>query len=104
MQALSDRAWQEATRLLLIRSGERLAELLTQYGLAPSGGCSLFQWVRTPQAAALHEQLARRGILTRLFDAPVSLRFGLPGGDSDWARLTVALTAVCQPESHRAAR
>ncbi len=120
-QALGDRDWQEAACRHLIRSGERLAALLTQYGLAPCGGCALFQWVRTPQAAALHEQLARRGILTRLFDdaqgrasvaggrmpratAPASLRFGLPGGDSDWARLTVALTAVCQPKSHRAAR
>jgi cobalamin biosynthetic protein CobC len=104
MQALSDRAWQETTRRQIIRHGERLAELLTQYGLAPSGGCALFQWVRTPRAAALHEQLARRGILTRLFDAPASLRFGLPGGDRDWARLAAALATVCQPGSHRAAR
>ncbi|MHB8741568.1 MAG: threonine-phosphate decarboxylase CobD [Sulfuricaulis sp.] len=97
MQALSSRAWQEATRTQLILSGERLAELLKQSGLTPSGGCALFQWVRTPRAGVLHEQLARRGILTRLFEAPMSLRFGLPGSDSDWARLTVALATVCQP-------
>jgi histidinol-phosphate/aromatic aminotransferase/cobyric acid decarboxylase-like protein len=103
-QALDDRDWQEAARRRLIRHGERLAALLNQYGLAPSGGCALFQWVRTPQAATLHEQLARHGILTRLFDTPASLRFGLPGGDSDWARLTIALATVCQPKSHRVTR
>jgi cobalamin biosynthetic protein CobC len=104
IQALSDRDWREAARLLIIRSGERLAELLTQYGLAPSGGCALFQWVRTPQAAALHEQLARHGILTRLFDAPASLRFGLPGMETEWAKLAVALTAVHRPGADRAVR
>jgi cobalamin biosynthetic protein CobC len=104
MQALSDRAWLETMRRQLIRNGERLTELLTQYGLAPSGGCALFQWVRTPRAVVLHEQLARHGILTRLFDTPASLRFGLPGSDSDWARLTIALATVCQPKSHRVTR
>lgn len=104
MLALADCDWQEATCRHLIQSGERLAALLIQYGFAPSGGCALFQWVRTPRAAAFHEQFARRGILTRLFDTPASLRFGLPGGDSDWARLAAALAADYQPEFHRAAR
>jgi cobalamin biosynthetic protein CobC len=35
--------------------------------------------------------LARLGILTRLYPAPKSLRFGLPGSDSDWSRLARAL-------------
>ncbi|MBI3778279.1 MAG: threonine-phosphate decarboxylase [Gammaproteobacteria bacterium] len=104
MQALADRDWQEAVRRRLIHHGERLAALLTQYGLAPSGGCALFQWVCTPQSIALHEQLARDGILTRLFDAPASLRFGLPNVETEWAKLAVALTAVHHPEANRAAR
>lgn len=93
-QALSDSAWQEATRSRLVAASARLARLLAEYGLAPSGGTALFQWVRTPQAHVLHEQLARRGILTRLFTAPASLRFGLPGTEVSWQRLAQALQEI----------
>lgn len=92
--ALSDGAWQEATRVHLAGASARLGRLLAEHGLVPSGGTALFQWVRTPQAASLHEQLARRGILTRLFTAPVSLRFGLPGGEAQWQRLEQALHGI----------
>jgi cobalamin biosynthetic protein CobC len=91
--ALSDRAWQAETRDYLRQAGERLYGLLSRYGLKPDGGCALFQWHRTPRAAALHDALARRGILTRRFVYPRSLRFGLPGAASDWQRLTAALEA-----------
>ncbi len=89
--ALADRAWQEATRTQLLKKVERLAAVLRQHGLAPGGGCSLFQWVPIPHAAALHERLARQGILTRLFREPASLRVGLPGTEAGWARLEEAL-------------
>lgn len=90
-QALEDRPWQAETRSALQASSERLARLLSANGLAPSGGTPLFQWVQTEGASAIHEQLAARGILTRLFREPHSLRFGLPGEASDWARLEDAL-------------
>ena len=93
-KALSDSAWREATRTRLIGASARLGRLLAEHGLAPSGGTALFQWVGTPQAANLHEQLARRGILTRLFTAPASLRLGLPGDESQWQRLARALHEV----------
>ena len=89
--ALRDVAWQEAARPRLARDGARLRTLLARHGLAPEGGCALFQWRRTPHAAALHDALARQGILTRLFTAPLSLRFGLPGKEAEWARLEAAL-------------
>lgn len=89
--ALHDRAWQSATRVRLLRDGERLAQLLRNAGLALSGGCGLFQWVRTGRAAALHDSLAQRGILTRYFPEPDSLRFGLPAAEADWQRLAAAL-------------
>lgn len=89
--ALVDRAWQEATRTRLVKQGERLAALLRRHGLAPGGGCALFQWALIPHAAAIHERLARQGILTRLFTEPASLRFGLPGAEAGWARLEEAL-------------
>jgi cobalamin biosynthetic protein CobC len=39
----------------------------------------------------LHEFLAANGILTRLFDNPTSLRFGLPADEQGWQRLELAL-------------
>ncbi|MDH4284959.1 MAG: aminotransferase class I/II-fold pyridoxal phosphate-dependent enzyme, partial [Gallionellaceae bacterium] len=90
-QSLRDTAWQEATRKALPLAAQRLANLLSSHGLSPSGGCSLFQWVRCADAASMHEQLAHRGILTRLFRDPSSLRFGLPYGETQWARLADSL-------------
>ncbi|MEW6413811.1 MAG: threonine-phosphate decarboxylase CobD [Pseudomonadota bacterium] len=92
--ALADTAWQQAARPALLAAGARLAALLRDHGLAPSGGTALFQWVRTPDAADWHERLARQGILTRLFADPPSLRFGLPHHETDWARLAAALKSA----------
>ena len=93
-EAFKDRAWQKSARQNLVKDSARLQVLLTQYGLAPDGGCALFQWIRTPQAALLHDRLAHHGILTRLFSEPSSLRFGLPGSEPDWERLDAALARV----------
>lgn len=92
IEALQDRPWQEAARAQLARESQRLAHVLSHHGLAPDGGTALFQWVCTPRASRIHEALARRGILSRLFDDPPSLRFGLPGSETDWARLGSALS------------
>ena len=86
--ALLDRAWQEATRQRLRADSRRLADLLTRGGLAPQGGCELFQWVPTDRALEIHERLASKGVLTRHFGSVPSLRFGLP---ADWNRLEEAL-------------
>lgn len=93
-RALTDRPWQEATRAQLHAAGARLAGLLAACGQPPTGGCELFQWRLCRQACAIHESLARGGILTRLFDSPASLRFGLPGAEQDWERLETALRAL----------
>ncbi|CAG8864986.1 threonine-phosphate decarboxylase CobD [Pseudomonas fluorescens] len=71
-------------------ASERLASLLEQYGFEPQGGCALFQWLITERAEALHEFMARRGILLRLFTHNSSLRFGLPGDEIAWVRLVQA--------------
>jgi len=92
-QALRDNVWQAATRVRLFKDAARLAALLARHGLPPSGGTALFQWVVTPAAAELHDFLARRGILTRRFADPASLRFGLPGRKEQWQRLEDALHA-----------
>jgi len=96
-KALADRVWQQNNRRYLAAAGARLATLLTRRGLPPDGGCGLFQWVRTPDAAWLRDRLARRGILTRLFVEPPSLRFGLPGTEADWGRLEAVLADVTAP-------
>ncbi|MDG2525818.1 threonine-phosphate decarboxylase CobD [Stenotrophomonas sp. HITSZ_GD] len=93
-RALSDRAWQDAARPRLHAASQRLAALLRAHGLPPSGGSAFFQWCRHPRAAALHEALQTRALLTRLFDAPASLRFGLPPDEAGFARLDAALRAL----------
>jgi len=90
-RALADRAWQAQARTRLQVDGERLAGLLAARGFPPTAGCAFFQWRRDDDAAGLHRALASRGILTRLFDTPASLRFGLPGNDAEFARLDQGL-------------
>jgi cobalamin biosynthesis protein CobC len=92
--ALEDRTWQESTRQRLRSDSRRLVDLLTTLGLKPTGGCDLFQWVRMPHAPALHESLARQGILTRYFESAPSVRFGLPATVKDWQRLASALNSA----------
>ncbi|HOY02494.1 threonine-phosphate decarboxylase CobD [Zoogloea sp.] len=89
--ALADTAWQAEARRSLARDSRRLARLLDENGLVGGAGTALFQWRPTPRARAIHEALAAKGILTRLFEAPTGLRFGLPASESQWARLAAAL-------------
>ena len=97
--ALADRPWHSAMRAQLHTQCARLTALLQGCGLPPAGGCSLFQWVPTLAAAEIHKALAREGILTRLFDVPRGLRFGLPAHDGEWARLELALGAYQETRS-----
>ncbi len=92
--ALRDTNWQRATRAALPSASQRLATLLLSAGLTASGGCTFFQWVRYADAARVYEQLAQQGILTRLYDAPCSIRFGLPRDEAQWARLANALNGI----------
>ena len=92
--ALADRAWHRAARERLHAASERLRILLARHGLAPTAGTAFFQWCCDERAAALHRALAARGILTRLFDTPASLRFGLPGDEMAFGRLNDALGEV----------
>ena len=90
---LTDTDGHTRQRIRTDEAGERLALLLEQYGFKPQGGCALFQWLIIECAEALHEFMARRGILLRLFTHNSSLRFGLPGDEADWLRLEQALEA-----------
>ena len=91
---LLDKSWQEANRQRLQQQGERLKTLLITSGLKPSGGTDLFQWIQHPQALRLQQQFAELGIWIRLFQQPLSLRFGLPGDEPAWHRFAAALEKI----------
>ncbi len=92
--ALADRAWQVDARQRLAADSARLGALLDCHGLSGGGGTALFQWRPTPGAAAIHARLAEQAILTRLFETPAGLRLGLPGCETEWARLEAALSRL----------
>lgn len=92
--ALADQAWQVEARERLHACSERLALLLANHGLVPTAGCAFFHWWRDQRAGQVHEALAKQGILTRRFESPDSLRFGLPGDEAAFARLDVALVRL----------
>ena len=87
---LRDTAGQARQRVRADEASARLVSLLEQYGFKPQGGCALFHWLITERAEELHEFMARRGILLRLFTHNSSLRFGLPGDEIAWVRLAQA--------------
>lgn len=95
-QALADRDWQAQARPRLLAGSDELAALLRAHGLTPQGGSAFFQWCVHADAPALHAALAQRAILTRLFDAPASLRFGLPADAAGFRRLEAALREILQ--------
>ncbi|KAB0561090.1 threonine-phosphate decarboxylase, partial [Helicobacter pullorum NCTC 12824] len=92
-ECLRDTAGHVRQRARCVEAGQRLFELLEGHGFQPHGGCALFQWLITPHAERLHEFMAQRGILLRLFVHDSSVRFGLPDTEADWRRLDAALTA-----------
>lgn len=92
--ALADGEWQASQRERLALASARLHEVLAAAGFEPTAGCAFFQWRCDPRAAALHDALARRGVLARLFETPSSLRFGLSPDDAGLERLAIALTAA----------
>lgn len=93
---LADSDGQRRQRERLLADGVRLAALLRDCGLPPTGGSALFQFCCTRRAVPCMELLARRGILVRLFTELDSLRFGLPADEAGWQRLQQGLLE-CAP-------
>lgn len=92
--ALADDVWQAGAGDRLHRESQRLARLLTRHGLPPTAGTAFFQWCCDTRALNLHWLLAQRGVFTRWFETPQSLRFGLPGDDAGFERLDRTLAEV----------
>ncbi len=70
----------------------RLDALLLGRGWRIVGGTRLFRLAAHADARVAFERLLAAGILARPFaDAPDWLRFGIPGDENAWERLTAAL-------------
>ena len=89
--AFTDLTWQNQMRAQLAAQSARLTGLLQAQRFSPHS-TPLFAWTDDPRAAALHRELALRGIWTRLFPASASVRFGLPGSRDEWLRFEQALS------------
>jgi cobalamin biosynthesis protein CobC len=91
-RALADTQWKSAARARLEAAANRLGRHLAEAGLEVIGGTPLFRLARLGAAERLFRKLGERGVLVRRFDhQPDWLRFGLPGSEADWRRLTEAL-------------
>ncbi|WP_043202402.1 threonine-phosphate decarboxylase CobD [Paraburkholderia acidipaludis] len=102
--AFRDTAWQTAMRAQLAQESARLDALLRAHGFTPHT-TPLFVWVADARAHALQDALARRAVWTRRFEAPASLRFGLPASEDEWRRLETALReAVREVDAQRDAQ
>lgn len=92
--ALTDHQWQKQTRCDLKKQSARLALLLTAHGLKPDGQTDLFLLIKIAEAKAIHRDLAKQGVLTRLFEQPLSLRFGLPKDEWQWKKIELAMINI----------
>ena len=91
-KAYRDTQWQAEQRGRLSAASCRLIKLLTENGLIVVGGTPLFQLASHPTAGSLFNHLAQAGILVRPFAQQADwLRFGIPGSDAVFDRLSIAL-------------
>ena len=93
-KALLDRAWADVARARLEGDALRLDGLATTAGWRLIGGTPLFRLYDVGSAMVTQQRLARVHVWSRIFeDKPNWLRLGLPGDETEWARLTEALSA-----------
>ena len=94
-RALADRAWLDAVKQQLAQDVTRLDGMLREAGLAVIGGTLLFRLAVSSHASGLYRRLGEAGILVRGFDyRPDWLRFGIPGNEDEWRRLSAALPII----------
>lgn len=92
-RALLDRDWAAATTARLDRDCVRLDAEATSQGWRLIGGSPLFRLYDVGNAVAARERLARGWIWSRIFTQhPGWLRLGLPGDETEWSRVSSALS------------
>jgi cobalamin biosynthetic protein CobC len=90
--ALGDTLWLEETIARLRSNQERLDKMLEAAEFTLLGGTPLFRLACHVKATEIVDKLGRHGIHVRVFSSePQWLRFGLPGDEPAWDRLSVAL-------------
>jgi cobalamin biosynthetic protein CobC len=90
--ALRDYDWAAATSARLAGEAQRLDGLIQAQGWTLVGGTPLFRLYHAGDAMAAQAHLATARIWSRVFAGrPGWLRLGLPGDETEWARLTAAL-------------
>jgi cobalamin biosynthetic protein CobC len=92
--ALKETRWQQHTQINLRQQSQQLQRLLEKKYTHIDGHHALFQWIKTPDAEKIHQQLAQQGIFTRLFKDPSSLRFGLPKNNRECLQLGDVLSKI----------
>jgi cobalamin biosynthetic protein CobC len=93
--ALCDSQWLAATTARLESDRQRLDAMLDAAGFAVLGGTLLFRLARHAEAINIVERLGRHGIHVRAFAGePEWLRFGMPGDEQAWERLSIALSGA----------
>jgi cobalamin biosynthesis protein CobC len=93
-RALLDHDWAVATRARLREDLLRLDDIAKMAGWKLVGGTPLFRLCDVGNATVVQERLAGARIWSRIFDdRPNWLRLGLPGDETEWARLTGVLSA-----------
>jgi cobalamin biosynthetic protein CobC len=91
-RALLDLEWAKATSARLERDCLRLDAEAKRLGWTLIGGTPLFRLYETGDAPAAQDRLARARIWSRIFGERRGwLRLGLPGNETEWARLVSAL-------------
>jgi cobalamin biosynthetic protein CobC len=91
-RALLDREWAIKTSARLDRDCRRLDALIQSQDWTPVGGTPLFRLYDTGDAKAAQARLAAAHIWSRIFsERPGWLRLGLPGDETEWARLAAVL-------------
>jgi cobalamin biosynthetic protein CobC len=90
--ALGDAPWLEETIARLRTDQDRLDGMLEAAGFTLVGGTPLFRLASHVKATEIVHKLGRHGVHVRVFSRePEWLRFGLPGDEPAWKRLSAAL-------------
>ena len=93
--ALRDPHWLAEATVRLQSDRQRIDAMLQAAGFTLLGGTPLFCLARHFDATKITERLGRHGIHIRVFPrAPQWLRFGLPGDEQAWDRLSAALSGA----------
>ena len=91
--ALRDPHWLAETTVRLQSDQQRLDAMLEAAGFTVLGGTPLFRLARHLEAMKIAERLGRHGIHVRTFPRELQwLRFGQPGSETAWDRLSTALS------------